>query len=1195
MKSHASMNRIYRLVWNAALNLWVAVAENVKGSGQSSRAGRAAAAVLATLALLTPQAYGADAANATVSSGIGNVATSGNTTTINQSTQRLAIDWTSLSTRANEALIFNQPNAQAIALNRITGSSPSTLLGSLTANGQVFILNPNGVLFGAGSQVNVGGLVASTLSMSNADFEAGNNVFTNTGTRGSVVNQGTLNASQGGYIALLAPEVRNEGVISASLGTALLAAGNKVTLNLDNGSLLGYSIDQGAIHALAENKHLIQADGGQVLLSAKALDSLTTATVNNTGIIEARTLQNQAGRILLMGDMDVGTVNVAGTLDASAATGGDGGFIETSAARVKVADGTKVTTIASQGITGTWLIDPTDFTISAGSAVQTSSGIGASTLSAALGGSNVAISTDAAGSGNGDIHVNSAVSWAANKLTLTAHRNININTNLNASGTAQLALAYGQASAAGAGSGYFLNNGAKVQLPAGNNFSTRQGSGGATLGYTVITDLGVAGSTSATDLQGINGGLAGRYVLGADIDAAATAGWNSGAGFAPLGISAVSLQFTGHFDGLGHSVNGLVINRPTTDEVGLFGSAGSGTLIRNVGLVGGSVTGRNNTGSLVGASSNGVNISNVFATGSVVGGTGVGGLVGNYSGNISNAYATGNVTGANLTGGLVGFSNGNIINAYATGNVHGGAGTAGGLVGLHGRNNGLLRNVYATGSVTGGSLIGGLVGENIFGGRILDAYSTDSANPLIGRNTSDGDITNTYTTGRGVFGIDEGVGNITYNYWNITTSGLASSINSGTGITTAQMMSAGTFTGWSIATEGGSSAVWRIYEGQSGPLLRNFLTAVTLADTSGTYNGATQSGTATAIAGILGSAATGRNAGAYASGYYSSQQGYDISGGKLSIARADLVLSTGDVSKTYDGTTAATGAAVAAAGTQLFGIDTAGGGSFAFTDKDAGNGNKSVTASGVTVSDGNSGNNYNISYVNNTTSTINKAALTVTATGVNKVYDGNTAATVTYADNRIAGDVLAISSTASFLDKNAGTGKAVNVSGMALSSTDAGNYTLTGTTTSTSAEISKASLAVTANNDSKLADGSVYSGGKGVSYSGLVAGETSAVLGGGLLYGGSSQGASTPGSYAITASGLRAGNYALSYVSGVLIVQPGSAVASALGGPALGEAYANALRSVAGTGKAGSDASKSAADAAELVAAAAEASNSDEE
>ena len=397
MKNHASMNRIYRLVWNAAMGLWVAVAENAKGrsKGGSSRSRVAFASVgcdgtlalkascQAALALLISCSVGiapvraADAANAAVVAGTGSVRTAGNTTTINQGTSRLAIDWISLSTRANEALVFNQPSAQAIALNRITGTSPSELLGSLTANGQVFILNPNGVLFGAGSQVNVGGLVASTLNMSNADFMAGHNVFTGNGSRASVVNQGTLTAandgSRGGYLALLAPEVRNEGVMTASLGTALLAAGNKVTLNLDNGSLLGYSIDQGAVNALAENKQLIKADGGQVLLSAKAMDALTTATVNNTGVIEARTIQNKAGRILLIGDMKTGTVNVGGTLDASAPNGGDGGFIEASAAHFKIAPGAKVNALAAQGKAGTWLIDPITVAIAggAGTAIDT--------------------------------------------------------------------------------------------------------------------------------------------------------------------------------------------------------------------------------------------------------------------------------------------------------------------------------------------------------------------------------------------------------------------------------------------------------------------------------------------------------------------------------------------------------------------------------------------------------------------------------------------------------------------------------------------------------------------------------------------------------------------------------------------------------------------------------------------------------
>ena len=174
-------------------------------------------------------------------------------------------------------------------------------------------------------------------------------------------------------LALLAPEVRNEGVMTASLGTALLAAGNKVTLNLDNGSLLGYSIDQGAVKALVENKHLIKADGGQVLLTAKALDALTTGTVNNTGFIEAQTVENKSGRIVLLGDMKTGTVNVAGTLDASAPNGGDGGFIETSAFHVVTAETATITTRAPYGRSGTLLVDPDTFTINDGG---TNSGTG---------------------------------------------------------------------------------------------------------------------------------------------------------------------------------------------------------------------------------------------------------------------------------------------------------------------------------------------------------------------------------------------------------------------------------------------------------------------------------------------------------------------------------------------------------------------------------------------------------------------------------------------------------------------------------------------------------------------------------------------------------------------------------------------------------------------------------------------------
>jgi len=134
--------------------------------------------------------------------------------------------------------------------------------------------------------------------------------------------------------------------------------------------------------------------------------------------------------------------------------------------------------------------------------------------------------------------------------------------------------------------------------------------------------------------------------------------------------------------------------------------------------------------------------------------------------------------------------------------------------------------------------------------------------------------------------VGENYGTVTNSFWNTTTSGQTTSAG-GTGLTTAQMMSVSSFTGWDIASTGGSNAVWRIYEGQTAPLLRSFLTALTLGDTTAVYNGTTQNGATNSTAGVLGTAASGRNAGTYA-GYYSSQQGYDIIGGDLTITPATL-------------------------------------------------------------------------------------------------------------------------------------------------------------------------------------------------------------------------------------------------------------------------------------------------------------------
>jgi hypothetical protein len=284
-----------------------------------------------------------------------------------------------------------------------------------------------------------------------------------------------------------------------------------------------------------------------------------------------------------------------------------------------------------------------------------------------------------------------------------------------------------------------------------------------------------------------------------------------------------------------------------------------------------------------------------------------------------------------------------------------------------------------------------------------------------------------------------------------------------------------------------------------------------------------------------------------------------------SIGQASLTLSTSDVVKTYDAGTSASGAAVVTGGT-LFSGDSLSGGSFAFINKNASIGDKVVNVSGVTVGDGVNNGNYNISYADNTTSTINKAGLTVQATGTSKVYDGNTAATVALSSNGLAGDVLNVTGSASFADSNAGLNKAVSVTGIAVGGADAGNYNLiSGSTAGTTADITPKQLTVTANDDARMG-GIPYSGGNGVSYNGLVAGETSAgVLTGNVAYSGTSQGAYLPGDYGITAGGLLAnGNYSLRFVQGRLTLSGGDTASAALGGTALAGAYQTSLNTLSG-------------------------------
>lgn len=668
MKRHASMNRVYRLVWSRVWNAWVAVAETARGRGKGSSCKLVAAALSLSAALAQAAPTGGQ-----IAAGAGNISQSSTTTTIQQSSQNLSLNWKSFNIAPQETVNFQQPSAAAIAVNRIFDTNGTQILGHLNANGQVYLINPNGILFGQGAQVNVGGLVASTLNLNDTTLNGNARSFSGNGS-GSTVNQGTINAANGGYVALLGNQVSNQGTITAHLGAVALGAGSAATLTFSGNSLVKMQVDQSVLSSVAENGGLIRADGGMVVMHAGAKNALLASVVNNTGVIEARTVENREGVITLLGGMTAGTVNAGGTLDASAPNGGNGGFIETSAVRVKVAADVRVTTAAPMGRYGAWLIDPQDYTVAAGGDIT------GATLSDQLGTTPITLQSSGGGTaGSGNVNVNDPVVWSANTtLTLTASNNVNINADITAAGnTAGLVINPNTANGAEAPSGsgvYSLNNGASVTLSGTNPSLSISGTP-----YTVINALGAMGSSTGTDLQGMRGNRARHYALGSNIDATATSGWNGGAGFIPVGQ--FNAKFTGTLDGLGHGITNLTINFPGNLNVGLFGYVGSGGTVRNVGLVGGSVTGHSSVGGLVGNNENG-SISNSYTTGAVTGNGSVGGLVGYNFGSISNSYATGGVTGTNAVGGLVGSStsiNG-ISNSYSTGPVTG-TSNVGGLVG----------------------------------------------------------------------------------------------------------------------------------------------------------------------------------------------------------------------------------------------------------------------------------------------------------------------------------------------------------------------------------------------------------------------------------------------------------------------------------------------------------------------------------
>nr|WP_262387475.1 GLUG motif-containing protein [Pseudomonas chlororaphis] len=699
---------MYALVWNQALACWNVAHE---GARRRRKSGGRKGMVVAAVSLLgvgaMSSAFALPTGNTHVS-GEANILTfnDGKEMSINQKSDKLITNWNEFSVKKDEKVSFHQPTKSSVALNRVVGVKASNIQGQIDANGQVFLVNPNGVVFGQGAQVNVGGLVASTRSISDADFNAGNYKFSGN-SPAEIINNGEIIANQGGNVALLGTSVRNDGVIQAQMGRVALGAGDKFTLNFDGDNLLNLQVDDAAVDAQVKNGGLLKADGGQVLMTAKSVGDMLQAVVNNQGTIEANTLRGTAGKITLDGG-DVGKVLVGGAMIASAiGTVGNGGAIETKGANTEVQLATRVNTLASNGQTGSWKITSREVKVNP-TAASGSDTAYADTLS-----NNLATTHIELASSVGDVVVGGPVTWnSGNQLKLSSKGNIKVDGGLASSGIkarvemkAEKAIQLnGNVTLTGANSSLGLNHGKGDTYALGQNAKvTLSGTGASFDSNGTLYDV----IQNTAQLQAVNNNLNGWYVLGTDIKGSGN--------FKSIGGNST---FAGVFDGLGNTISSFTVTN-SGPRVGLFAD---------------------NSGSI-----SNLKLANMTVNGTTSG-TGfshIGGLVGRNTGTLTNVSATrlrvnANPSNTNVVGGLVGFNSGGIdrasvgVNSSVNGNGY--TTSMGGLVGENAKGGaGSARIANSVANVAIGGYLarglaggaGGLVGTNR-GGDIADSSSSGS-------------------------------------------------------------------------------------------------------------------------------------------------------------------------------------------------------------------------------------------------------------------------------------------------------------------------------------------------------------------------------------------------------------------------------------------------------------------------------------
>lgn len=350
----ASLNHVYRLVWSHVQNAWTVVAETARSKGKKSlsvsskvesqnftfsahlsKSAKLGLRVSLGVAALTASAFAyalPSDAKLEIGHATFDVSNNGTTLDINQTTSALKASWHSFNIGSNETVNLNQ-HAGDRAMFIITGPDASQIAGKFNVSNMLLFVNPNGIYFAKGSEVNVGSIILSTLKITDDDFLAGRYKFAGTDNMGSIVNHGVIKAKNEGYIVLLGKSVENTGTLVANNGSVVLGSAKEATLDFFGNGLIKAKLSGDALEANIKNSGAIHADGGFVQMATNARAS----AINISGIVEANQLVERDGVIRLEGG-DNAKVEVSGRLIAKGLNT-TGGSIEVTGEQVALMNG----------------------------------------------------------------------------------------------------------------------------------------------------------------------------------------------------------------------------------------------------------------------------------------------------------------------------------------------------------------------------------------------------------------------------------------------------------------------------------------------------------------------------------------------------------------------------------------------------------------------------------------------------------------------------------------------------------------------------------------------------------------------------------------------------------------------------------------------------------------------------------------